>query len=113
MLANRACANARHTSTSSNAGSDGVAVKDLKSGKEQKLGIRCNSIHPGSMDTPMVASMGGKMVEAGLVTETREAPRQRLGSPEDIANTALFLASDDSRFVNGAKFVVDNAVTIT
>lgn len=79
---------------------------------ENSLGIRCNSIHPGSMDTPMVASMGEKMVEAGLLDELRPARTNTLGSARDIANTALFLASDDSRFVNGAKFVVDNAVTI-
>ena len=80
---------------------------------QQKNGIRCNSIHPGSMDTPMVASMGDKMFEAGLIREVRPQRTDLLGSPEDIANTALFLASDESRFVNGARFVVDNAVTIT
>jgi 3(or 17)beta-hydroxysteroid dehydrogenase len=35
-----------------------------------------------------------------------------LGKPEDVANTVLFLASDESRFINGAEILVDNAVTI-
>ena len=78
--------------------------------------VRCNSIHPGSMDTPMVASMPDKIAAAGLGNEPM-GPRPRaglvLGSPEDIANTALFLASDESRFVNGARLVVDNGFTIT
>ncbi len=84
---------------------------------ENKLEIRCNSIHPGSMNTPMVQSMGGKIRDAGLATPPPAQPRGDnwlgLGSPNDIANTALFLASDESRFVTGAKFVVDNAMTIS
>ena len=79
---------------------------------QNQLNIRCNSIHPSGMATPMVASMGEKMGNAGLVG-TGNAGRIKIGEPIDIANAALFLASDESKFVNGTKIVVDNTMTVT
>jgi len=80
--------------------------------------IRCNSIHPAGMDTPMVRSMGQKLADAGMVAPpasngANPPPSTRLGTPDDIANAVLFLASDDSRFVSGQKLVVDNTLTVT
>jgi 3(or 17)beta-hydroxysteroid dehydrogenase len=89
-----------------------VAVHCTQTG----LPIRCNSIHPGSMDTPMVRGIGGKMAAAGLMREAANAPPPPpvvLGSAEDIAWMVVFLASDESRFVSGQKLVVDNTVTVT
>lgn len=73
--------------------------------------IRCNSVHPGSIETPMVQQAEGrpgqeKPVPAGVL------PPGQSGAPEDVAAMVLFLASDESRFVNGAELVIDNAVTI-
>jgi len=79
---------------------------------QSRLPIRCNSIHPAGMDTPMVASMGAKLAAAGM-TPTADAPGTRLGTAEDIAYAVLYLASDESRFVNGQKLVVDNTLTVT
>jgi 3(or 17)beta-hydroxysteroid dehydrogenase len=81
--------------------------------KEQKNGVRCNSIHPDGVKTPMVAK-----VASGRDTATQEEIDEigKLGNmcePEDIANLVLYLASDESGFVNGAKMVIDNASTIT
>jgi 3alpha(or 20beta)-hydroxysteroid dehydrogenase len=63
-------------------------------------GIRVNSIHPGVIDTPMIAGA----VERFPV---HHIPAQRVGSPDDVASLALFLASDESAFCTGAEFVID------
>ena len=81
--------------------------------KERKNGIRCNSIHPDGVKTPMVVK-----VATGKDTATREEIEEigKLGNmcePEDVANLVLYLASDESRFVNGAEMLIDNASTIT
>ena len=83
-----------------------------------KTPIRCNSIHPAGMDTPMVRSMVGKLAQAGMAPPPPQADAPppastALGTAEDIANAVLFLASDDSRFVSGQKLVVDNTLTVT
>ena len=77
--------------------------------------VRCNSIHPGSIDTPMVRGIGAKLVAAGLVNTQNPAsppPRQqRLGEPLDIANLVLFLASDESKFISGQEFIPDGGIS--
>lgn len=81
-----------------------------------RMNIRCNSVHPSGMDTPMVRSMGGKVVAAGLAPPpgaTSPHGSSPLGAASDIANAILYLASDESRFVNGQKLVVDNAMSVT
>jgi NAD(P)-dependent dehydrogenase (short-subunit alcohol dehydrogenase family) len=67
-------------------------------------GIRVNSIHPGFIDTPMLAQAKGTELE-GLLTAT--TPMGRLGRPEEIAATVAWLASDDASFVTGAEIYVD------
>jgi 3(or 17)beta-hydroxysteroid dehydrogenase len=81
--------------------------------KEQKNGIRCNSVHPDGVKTPMVVK-----VATGRDTATQEEIDKigKLGNmcdPEDIANLVLYLASDESRFVTGTEMVIDNGATIT
>ena len=85
---------------------------------QTKTPVRCNSILPAGMDTPMVRSMGQKLAEAGMLPPPPPpgaAPpaATALGSAEDIANAVLYLASDESRFVSGQKLVVDNSLTVT
>ncbi len=81
--------------------------------REQGNGVRCNSIHPDGVKTPMVVK-----VATGNDTATQEEI-DALGAavpmcePEDIAKLVLYLASDESGFVNGAQMVIDNAATIT
>ena len=77
-------------------------------------GIRCNSIHPSGMDTPMVASMPDKMANADpSILGTGRPARSRIGSPEDVAYMALYLASDEARFINGTAMRVDNTMAVT
>jgi 3(or 17)beta-hydroxysteroid dehydrogenase len=83
--------------------------------RQQKNGIRCNSVHPGSIDTPMVAAALEGLANIKLDEQAdREATRiaMGLGEPNDVAQMVLFLASDESKHVNGAEMVVDNADTV-
>jgi len=70
--------------------------------------IRVNSLHPGAIDTPMIDQTTS---ELGLDNKEDISP-VGLGQPEDVANVVLFLASDESRFVNGTEILIDNAVTV-
>jgi NAD(P)-dependent dehydrogenase (short-subunit alcohol dehydrogenase family) len=67
--------------------------------------IRVNAICPGAIDTPMIAPVVDPIRKSGRAFMT--SPIRRLGTPEDIAYCALYLASDESSFVTGATFVVD------
>jgi 3alpha(or 20beta)-hydroxysteroid dehydrogenase len=70
------------------------------------LGIRVNSIHPGMIDTPLVRNQGPERY-ARTQRMVKNQPIPRLGRPEEVANVALFLASDEASFCTGAEFVVD------
>lgn len=73
--------------------------------------VRCNSIHAGGIETPMVQFAQGRAEEAPLdIPENKVLPADSLGTPRDVANMVLYLASDESRFVTGAEFVVDNGL---
>jgi len=76
------------------------------------LNIRCNSVHPSAIDTPMVRSVPEKHAAKGIPYEL-PSTASPVGSPNDVANMVLYLASDESRFVNGQKFVIDNAMSVT
>jgi 3alpha(or 20beta)-hydroxysteroid dehydrogenase len=77
-------------------------------------GIRVNSIHPGTIDTPMLRAqgLGGvNLADVDLDSLFGSVPLRRAGKPEDVANLALFLASEESAFCTGAEFVVDGGAT--
>lgn len=79
--------------------------------QEKGYKIRCNSVHPGSIETPMVQQAEGRLGQEKYIPEGVLKPGQ-CGAPKDVASMVLFLASDESRFVTGSEFVVDNGVTI-
>lgn len=77
------------------------------------LGIRVNSVHPGFIDTPMVA---GALHAAENGNEMRDMliaahPMARFGIPREIADAVLFLASDESSFITGTELIVDGGYT--
>ncbi len=76
-----------------------------------RYNIRVNAICPGAIDTPMVARISG---EGGMSQQatSRISLLGRIGRPEEIAQTALFLASDDSSFATGAPFIIDGGWTV-
>jgi len=76
------------------------------------LPIRVNSVHPGYIETPLVRSRLDAPGGERLLERIRRAqPGGALGRPEDIAAGILFLASDESRFMNGSELVIDGAAT--
>jgi 3alpha(or 20beta)-hydroxysteroid dehydrogenase len=70
-------------------------------------GIRVNAVMPGLVDTPLMASASPAFTKAALA----EIPLGRVGLPEDIAPTIVFLVSDDSAYYNGAEIVIDGGLT--
>ena len=100
------------------AGAAGVAAYTASKGAVRLLsknlalsyaadGIRSNSIHPGIIDTPLIAAQDAE-VTAGVVAQT---PLGRLGRAREIAYGALFLASDESSYMTGAELVIDGGYT--
>lgn len=69
--------------------------------------IRVNSLHPGIIETPMIAAQDSGITDA-IVAIT---PMKRLGRPEEIAYGALFLASDESSYMTGTELVIDGGYT--
>ena len=61
-------------------------------------GVRCNSVHPGMVETPMTDGLGGQQKHVAM---------GRMGEPRELSNLVLFLASDESSFCTGAEFVAD------
>ena len=77
------------------------------------LGIRVNSVHPGFIDTPMVANAlhaaeNGNEMRTLLIAAH---PVARMGVPREIADAVVFLASDESSFMTGAELVIDGGYT--
>lgn len=73
-----------------------------------KKGIRVNAIAPGFILTPMTEKMPDKV----LNSMKDKSPLKRLGTPEDIANAFLFLASDEASYITGAVLSVDGGVVL-
>jgi 3(or 17)beta-hydroxysteroid dehydrogenase len=78
-----------------------------------KYNIRCNSVHPGYIDTPMIAPRldqpAGNMSWRQYLEELH--PQGRLGQADEVANMIIFLLSDESSFSTGSEFVCDGGLT--
>lgn len=87
----------------------GIVGMTLSAAKELgRRGIRANAIAPGFIETDMTATLTDKQREAAAANITLG----RMGKPEDIANTALFLASDMSAYITGQVISVDGGITM-
>jgi NAD(P)-dependent dehydrogenase (short-subunit alcohol dehydrogenase family) len=80
-------------------------------------GIRVNTVVPGQLHTPMVEvrlakQRAGGDVEALLASRLKRIPIGFMGDGRDTANAALFLASDEARFITGTEIVVDGGMTV-
>jgi NAD(P)-dependent dehydrogenase (short-subunit alcohol dehydrogenase family) len=74
-------------------------------------GIRSNAISPGPIETPLLMDWLLKD-EAAKQLRLARNPTGRFGKPEEIVNAAIYLASDESQWTNGANFVIDGGITV-
>ena len=74
-------------------------------------GVRTNAISPGPVETPLLMDWLVKDEEAKRIRLARN-PTGRFGKPEEIVNMAVYLASDESRWTNGASLVVDGGISV-
>ena len=81
--------------------------------RREKLGIRCNSVHPGSINTPMVQNAVKQLMNIDL-DDSAEKKRKAMGigEPRDVAHMVVYLLGDESKHVNGTEMVIDNADTV-
>jgi len=79
-----------------------------------KQNIRCNCICPGTVDSPWVQRLMDAAPDPQAERETLIArqPMGRLGTPEEMARAALYLASDDAAFITGTALVIDGGLTM-
>jgi 3(or 17)beta-hydroxysteroid dehydrogenase len=84
---------------------------------QMRYNIRCNSIHPAKIETPLTNDIPAKFkaaVKGGMrLPEQLGSVNSYTAQPEEIAPAVLYLASDSSKYVNGTRLVIDNTMSIT
>lgn len=79
---------------------------------KRRYNINCNSIHPVFVDTPILDNLTGAMGrEEGLAKLGRQVPLGRVGEPDDIAWGAVYLVSDEAKFVTGHGLYIDGGIS--
>ena len=74
--------------------------------------VTCNSIHPTFIDTPIIGKLMASGDRDALIAKfARQVPLGRIGEPDDIAYAALYLCSDEAKFVTGAELFVDGGIS--
>lgn len=78
----------------------------------KKWDVRCNSVHPAFVQTPILQDLVGDRDEAEVFAKlAKQVPIGRLGEAGEIAQSVLYLASDESRFVTGAEIKIDGGIS--
>ncbi len=79
---------------------------------EKNYPIRCNSIHPAAILTPLWEPMLGTGAdrEENMAKIARDIPMQKMGMPDDVAYAALYLASDESKYITGIELTIDGGI---
>ena len=85
-----------------------IALHCVRDGRN----IRCNSLHPAFVDTPLLDSFAGRHSrEETLAKLARQIPIGRVGTPDDVAMAAIYLCSDEASFVTGAELKIDGGLS--
>lgn len=74
----------------------------IVAGEYGKYGVRANSVHPGFVETPMATAVGDQREKRERLTMLR-----RIGTPEEVTNLILFLASDESSYITASEHMID------
>ena len=79
---------------------------------EKGYPIRCNSIHPGAILTPIWEAMlgEGEARQQAIAAIAADIPLQHMGTPQDVAFAAVYLACDESKYVTGAELTIDGGI---
>lgn len=79
---------------------------------EQGYNIRCNSVHPAAILTPMWEPMlgNGPERESRMIEIAKDIPMKKMGVASDVANAVLFLASDESKYITGIELTIDGGI---
>ena len=78
----------------------------------QGYNIRCNSVHPAFVDTPILRPITDRFGrDAAIAKLSRQVPLGRIGEPDDVAYGVLYLASDESKFVTGSELIIDGGIS--
>ena len=80
--------------------------------EQARYGVRCNCVCPGPIDTSWTHKETGPMDKEEEDNLMKATPMARRGTPEEVANVYLFLASDEASFVTGALYAVDGGITV-
>ena len=81
--------------------------------RREKLRIRCNSVHPGSINTTMVQNAVKQLMNIDLDDKAEKKRKAMgIGEPQDVAHMVVYLLGDESKHVNGSEMVIDNADTV-
>ncbi|MDX5347434.1 MAG: SDR family oxidoreductase [Hymenobacteraceae bacterium] len=80
--------------------------------EQAQFGVRCNCVCPGPIDTAWTHNETGPMDKKMEKTMIQATPMGRRGTPEEVANVYLFLASDEASYVTGALYAVDGGITV-
>lgn len=78
---------------------------------ENQFDIRCNCLNPSSIDTPMVQNIRAQFMK-NPEEAAKLAPKGEIGEPNDVAHAVVFLASDESKFINGVNIPLDSGKSI-
>ncbi|MGJ8560608.1 MAG: SDR family oxidoreductase [Litorimonas sp.] len=79
---------------------------------QQRLDIRCNSVHPAAILTPMWEPMlgEGEARDATMAALVKDTPMQRFGTVDEVAALCVLLASDEARYITGAEMTIDGGL---
>ena len=79
---------------------------------KKEINVRCNSIHPAFVDTPILDPMKQAFGEEGAIEKlSRQIPIKKIGDTDDVAYAVLYLASEESKFMTGAEFVLEGGLS--